>query len=178
MNNLNAQRAHLATAPVSACAGLHLLLGATQAGARAAERTRRAGAAVTRHLTRVVSTRQLLGADLGTRPLLSAAAADLRRLLAAEARDAHGLRTGRARARVAQQQAAVTALGPQRLAAHLTARVRHEPRVEARLLLLAAETVVASRAVELLVRVTALGTATPHMYHTTSLQPAYKVALI
>ena len=40
--------------------------------------------------------------------------------------------------------------------------MRHQPRVEARILLLAAEAVVARRAVELLVRVTALGTATPH----------------
>ena len=153
---------NLITLPVRTGAWLQLLLSAAQARALTRKRTRRACASMTRDLTRVLSAIQPRCARLLTRPLLVATATHLRRLLAAVARDAHGLRAGWTGSGMARQQAAVTTLRSQLLATHVTTRVRHEPRVEARVFLLAAEAVVARRALPLLVRVSTLGTTTQH----------------
>ena len=91
----------------------------------------------------MLATTQRFSTNLATLPHFASTATRLRKLLPAAARRVDRLRTGRTRAGMAQQHTLVSAIRFERLAARFTARVRQEPRIQLRILHLAAIAVIA-----------------------------------
>ena len=106
---------------------------------------------VTLLLTTMKPTMTHLVTNAVTRPHFMSTASRFRGLFAAAAADVHSLRTGRAGTGMAKQHALVAASAHQRLATHLTARVRNDPWIYYWIFFFAAIAVVARRALSLLV---------------------------